>query len=280
MRNWKAHIVHTDRGQFEVFTKGEGNPVCVTHLYSEFNETGDHFADTFTRHNQTILINLRGTGKSTGYQSRNELSMSETVKDLDSIREGLEIESWTYAGHSTGGMLGLRYAIDFPDSLNHLIVVGSAASGDYASDMDSIYNDAHPRHQRMQSLIAKLKMKNLHPDERKLISRERIKLSLNEPEKYETYFSADVFKKISTDRLDYYSENEFPYFDYKSELSNIELPVLIICGENDVQCPIRCSEELHGLLMNSTFLRFQHSNHYPFLEEKDRFQFAVRSFLS
>lgn len=48
MRMWDRVMVETTRGSFEVFTAGEGEPICVTHLYSEFNETGDHFAEKFT----------------------------------------------------------------------------------------------------------------------------------------------------------------------------------------------------------------------------------------
>ncbi len=28
-------FVETTRGRFEIFTQGEGEPLCVTHLYSE-----------------------------------------------------------------------------------------------------------------------------------------------------------------------------------------------------------------------------------------------------
>lgn len=280
MTKWKGKIIETKRGKFEIFIRGEGQPVCVAHHYSEFNESGDHFANTFTHKYQTILVNLRGTGRSEGYTSEEELSMEETVKDLEAIRASLGYEQWSFAGHSTGGMIGLRYAIDYPKSLNYLIVVGSAASGNYADSEESIYHPDHPRFQHMQDLINKLKSKSLHPDERKLIARERTKLSLTDPEKYESYFSADLFKKIASERLSFFSEHEFSSFDFRNDLPSVKTPTLIICGEHDVQCPIRYSEEMHQLMEQSTFIRFQFSNHYPFLEEKDRFQMAVRSFMS
>ncbi|MCF6138598.1 alpha/beta fold hydrolase [Pseudalkalibacillus berkeleyi] len=280
MTKWKGKIVETNRGKFEIFIRGEGKPVCVAHHYSEFNETGDHFANTFTHKYKTILINLRGTGRSEGYKLDKELSMEETVKDLEAIRVSLGYEQWSFAGHSTGGMLGLRYAIDHPNSLNYLIVVGSAASGNYADTEESIYHPDHPDFEYMQDLIIQLKSKSLHPDERKLIARERTKLSLSDPEKYESYFSADLFKKIAPERLSFFSEHEFSSFDFRKDLPSVQTPTLIICGENDVQCPIRYSEEMHQLMEQSTFIRFQFSNHYPFLEEKERFQMAVRSFMS
>lgn len=47
---WEKYYIETDRGNFEYFQKGEGNPLCVTHLYSEFNSNGNLFASAFTNH--------------------------------------------------------------------------------------------------------------------------------------------------------------------------------------------------------------------------------------
>ena len=50
--------------------------------------------------------------------------MIETIHDLEAIREALQLPTWHFAGHSTGGMLGLLYAITYPTSLQSLVVVG------------------------------------------------------------------------------------------------------------------------------------------------------------
>ena len=61
-----------------------------------------------------------------------EYSMTETIKDLEAIREALYINKWGFAGHSTGGMLALVYATEAQESLTK-IIVGAAASKEYAS---------------------------------------------------------------------------------------------------------------------------------------------------
>ena len=38
---WTTNIIKTPRGKFEYFLKGEGPPLCVTHLYSEYNDNGN-----------------------------------------------------------------------------------------------------------------------------------------------------------------------------------------------------------------------------------------------
>lgn len=41
---WKRQMIHTKRGTFELFTKGDGESLCITHHYSQFNETGDYLS--------------------------------------------------------------------------------------------------------------------------------------------------------------------------------------------------------------------------------------------
>jgi len=109
MEKWERMLVQTDRGQFEVFIKGEGEPLCVSHQYSVFNESGDYFADTFTENHRVYLINLREAGSSAKAEQPYQLSFLETVFDLEAIREALQMDKWFFAGHSTGGMIGLMY---------------------------------------------------------------------------------------------------------------------------------------------------------------------------
>lgn len=137
MYKWNQKMIETSRGRFEVFVKGEGSPVCVTHHYSEFNETGDYFADTFTDAHQVFLVNLKGAGNSDSETHPHELSMIDAVLDLEEMRKTLGFSSWTFAGHSTGGMIGLLYGIHFSTSLDALVLVGTAAREYASSSVDA-----------------------------------------------------------------------------------------------------------------------------------------------
>jgi len=113
MSKWKREMIETSRGCFEVFEKGEGEPVCITHHYSEFNESGDYFAETFTDNNKVFLVNLKDAGSSDKAKNAYELSMVDAVLDLEEIRKVKGYSLWTFAGHSTGGMIGVLYGIHF-----------------------------------------------------------------------------------------------------------------------------------------------------------------------
>jgi len=279
MSKWTREMIETSRGNFEVFVKGEGEPICISHHYSEFNETGDYFADIFTDNNKVFLVNLKGAGNSDKGSNAHELSMVDAVLDLEEIRKVIGLSSWTFAGHSTGGMIGVIYGIHFSSSLKSLILVGSSAREYTSSSSKCIYNEGHPKFKRMQELIELLKLPNLSEDERKRLSKERTQLSLFKPENYERYFFKNIVKKMSANRMNFFIREQL-IFDVTRQLSAVKTRTVILCGRHDVQCPVDFSIEMSELIPNASLHIFEQSNHYPFLEEEFEFKRVINSILS
>ncbi|PKH12088.1 alpha/beta fold hydrolase [Planomicrobium sp. MB-3u-38] len=275
---WTQKIIKTTRGDFEVFIKGDGPPLCVTHHYSEFNETGDFFADAFMKTNLVFLVNLREAGNSAKAEKPHQLSLLETVLDLEAIREALGFDEWGFAGHSTGGMLGVVYGIYFSEKLSFNVIVGAAAREYMTFSKDCIYNEQHPQFEKMQELMENLKQPGLSAEEKSSLKIQRTKLSLANPDKYDDYFTQDIRKELSAVRLNFFSR-ELHVFDVTRKLRLITAPTLIICGKHDVQCPLEYSVEMNELIPDSTLAIFEDSNHYPFLEEAERFGEAYQSFV-
>ncbi|MCJ1908575.1 alpha/beta fold hydrolase [Planococcus ruber] len=279
MDKWRQQLIDTERGVFEVFAKGEGPPICVTHHYSVFNATGDYFAETFTPFCTVYLVNLREAGQSAKAEQPYQLSMLETVFDLEAVRKALGFHQWIFAGHSTGGMLGVIYGIAASASLTGLMLVGAAARDYAAFSTVCIYNEDHPEFQKMQDLLEALKQEGLEPEQRKELGIQRTKLSLHQPDGYEQYFHGKHAKTISAIRLDFFSR-ELQVFDVTRKLHLITVPVWIACGEHDVQCPLLYSLEMKEGIPNSQLAVFSKSNHYPFLEEKPKFVSDAQSFIA
>lgn len=274
---WKRKMLQTKRGTFEIFQKGVGKPLCVAHHYAVFNETGDYFADTFTNRFCVTLVNLRGVGESEQAHEPYEYSMVDSVLDIEAIRIALEYEKWIYAGHSTGGMIGLLYALLHQPSLESLVIVGSAAR-DYTQSSACIYNENHPKFAVMQQYQFALTQPNITATKKEELTMKRTRLSLFEPEKYTQYFTDGISKGISGERLNFFSR-EAVLFDITRKLKHINIPTNICCGRYDVQCPVEYSKEIHQEISQSQLFIFEKSNHYPFLEEKDLFQKIIEQAL-
>lgn len=275
---WKRQMVETSRGKFEVFVQGEGEPVCITHLYSEFNELGYYFADNFVSDFKVYLVNLKGAGNSCNAESDEEMSMSQSVMDLEAIREALVLERWSFAGHSTGGMLGLVYVTSFPNTLSKLMVGGATATKKYMEHEGSMYSPSSSLNKRLKEIFSILKSPDTTIEERRSANREWTDMSLYNIEKKAEYFQKPSSGKVVHRRLDYFSFNDLPNFDLQKELSNVRIPTIVYCGRHDAQCPLVFSEEINAGLMDSKLYIFEESNHFPYLEENAKFLNMVSDF--
>ena len=268
---WEQHLVETSRGKFEYFRKGNGEPLCVTHLYSEYNANGNTFALPFTDKYSVYLINLKGCGGSDKAKQESEYSMSETVKDLEAIREALHFQKWGFAGHSTGGMLALKYATLTQESLTKIVAGGLCASAEYMNHPKSIYCKDNPNNARIKEIIRLLDSSDLPIEERRALNKEWSLMSIFEPGRYEEIMNRPNSGKVVSPRLNYFSYVELKSYDLRPSLSDIGIPAFIYCGRHDAQCPHEYSKEAADLIPNASMATFELSNHSPFVEEEDKF---------
>lgn len=269
---WEILNIETTRGNFEVFRKGQGKPIAITHLYSAFNNKGNQFAECFTGENNVFLINLTDCGKSRKMTGPEDFSMASSVLDLEAVREALGFEKWAFAGHSTGGMLGLKYAIDKPGRLTNLIVGGLCASTDYMKNPDSIYCKENPFNERMREIFSLLADPNQPFETRQQLNKEWTMASLHNKEVYDLMVERPNSGKVHSGRLEYFSKIECLDYDLRPFLPKITVPTYIYAGRHDAQCPHIYGIEATQLIPNAKFETFENSNHFPYIEEELKFQ--------
>lgn len=91
-----------------------GGPGCVQYLEH------DQLAP---RNHRAWYPEPRGVGRSGGGPH----TMERAIADLEAIRVAVDVERWIVLGHSWGCDLGVRYALEHPDSVTS--VVGLAGRG-------------------------------------------------------------------------------------------------------------------------------------------------------
>lgn len=268
---WNQRFVETTRGTFEVFEKGEGEPLAVTHLYSSYSELGNAFANPFTNYYKVFLINIRGAGNSVKAHHKEEYSMDHTVQDLEAIRQALGFNKWAFAGHSTGGMLALKYAVLQEQSLTKIVVSGAAASIEYNTDVQSIYNHLNPNFNRIREIMNALNTPNLPLEQRKSLTREWALMSFYNKDNLQKAYERPSGSKTVGDRLDYFRKVDCHTYDVREQLKTVQIPAYVSSGLHEAQCPYRFGVEIAELLPNANFTTFEFSNHYPFWEEEEKF---------
>lgn len=113
---------------------GRGYPLALMHG----GPGGDHWtmlpfrqlADQFT----VVFYDHRCNGRSTGAPVTS-MTWENLTADADALRQRLGFEKWAVLGHSFGGKVALEYALRYPESLSHLILLD--ASGDSWWDQET-----------------------------------------------------------------------------------------------------------------------------------------------
>ncbi|MFF8905575.1 prolyl aminopeptidase [Streptomyces olivaceoviridis] len=82
-----------------------------------------------------VLLDQRGSGRSTPHASRHDTDMSvnttsHLLADLELLRRHLGIERWLVWGVSWGSVLALRYAQTHPGAVTELVLTGVATGSD------------------------------------------------------------------------------------------------------------------------------------------------------
>jgi len=80
-------------------------------------------SDTF----QMVFYDHRCNGRSSG-ANISSLTWENLAADAEALRERLGISKWAVLGHSFGGMIAQEYALRFPTSITHLILMDTGAS--------------------------------------------------------------------------------------------------------------------------------------------------------
>jgi proline iminopeptidase len=75
-------------------------------------------ADQFT----LILYDHRCNGRSEGAEVPS-MTWENLTADADALRQSLGFEKWAVLGHSFGGMVALEFALRYPQSISHLVLL-------------------------------------------------------------------------------------------------------------------------------------------------------------
>src|SRR5262249_21229902 len=68
---------------------------------------------------------VRPTPRPSGLDPVGEMTWENLTADADALRESLGFDRWAVLGHSFGGKVALEYALRYPNSLSHLILLGT-----------------------------------------------------------------------------------------------------------------------------------------------------------
>ncbi|MBI1872540.1 MAG: alpha/beta hydrolase [Acidobacteria bacterium] len=204
------------------------------------------------RHGIRVIIpDQRGHGQS-ARDSELEYSHDTWATDANDFAECLGFRRFALLGHSYGGFLALEYAVRWPASLTHLILVATSA-GPVRAQTAKVATDAELREH----------FRAVWPG---FFVGEHKYWSL-----FETlHFAADPYNAAFT--------RELPVYDLRDRVCGLRVPALLVVGSED---PYRPHMEWLAEQMPAALLCvFEGIGHFPFVEAATEFTRSVATFLN
>ncbi len=201
-------------------------------------------------------LDLPGHGESPG---EGETTINGYVMRVIEWLEEQGIERAVLAGHSMGGAIAMTAALEEPDHVAGLVLVGTG--GRLRVHEDILLAAADPlRFEETVEVVIAWAFSDQSPE--KIIALAKMRMSETRPEIIHGDFMA------------------CNQFDILGRLSEIQVPTLILCGEQDRLTPLKYARHLDEQIPESTLVLIEGAGHMVMLERPLEVAEAVENFLT
>jgi len=201
----------------------------------------------------TILPDLSGHGHSPG---AGRTTISAYASDMVALLDALKLEKVILAGHSMGGGIAQTLALQYPDRVQGLILIGTGAKlGVHPDTLKGMLTEVA---RTITTLVGLYYGTGVHDSLRRR-SQQRL-----------TEFNPTILYN------DYAACNAF---DMREQVSQIHVPTLIIGGSEDKMMPFKFSTFLHERIAGSCLEQIEGGGHLMMLEQPEKTAAAIQSWL-
>ncbi|UOQ95358.1 alpha/beta hydrolase [Halobacillus shinanisalinarum] len=247
---------------------GEGKPILFLHgvwMSSRFFQKQTNY---FRKGYRMITLDLRGHGQSSHVDSGH--TVANYARDVKQFVDKLKLKNITLLGWSMGAFVIWEYLHQFgQNNIKATVIVDELAS-------DFKWNDFKIGAFDLPALTGM--MRDIQTDQKELLSgfiplmfKENVPKQEMEWMLEETMrLPASIASAILFDQS---------IIDCRPYLPSITIPTLLCFGKTEKLIPVAAGEHLHKEITNSRLELFENSCHCPFLEEPERFNNVVDSFI-
>jgi aminoacrylate hydrolase len=219
----------------------------------------------FSRDFRTIVHDHRGAGRST--HSRITYSIEQMADDTLRLMDALGIGAAHFVGHSTGGAIGQRIALDHPDRLRSLVLSATWAGPDayfrrvFESRRQTLVDSGIEAYLRA-SVLFQATPRWVSDNDEFITDIHRVTAAASAP------------VEVLVSRIDAILRH-----DCRSRLLEIRVPTLVIVARDDVITPVFYSEELAGRIPGAKLVVLDGGGHYAPAIQSEPYNAAVGQFL-
>lgn len=221
---------------------GAGPPLLLIHGLGGSRRWWRKNIDAFAPHFTIYTVDLIGFGKSKGAR---RFVLTEAAAAIREWMDRHHLVQTALVGHSMGGRVGAELAVDYPGSVDRLVLVDTPILP---------FGHGYAR----QSLGMLEALRTVPFDLLQVLVRDTLHTG-----------------PLTTLRIG----NELLRTDIARKLATLQTSTLIIWGERDTVVPQRLARELAGQLPRSRLITLPNTGHAPMWERPEEFNRAVLDFL-
>jgi len=240
---------------------GEGYPLVLVHGYLGSSEMWKFQKDYLKNYFRVIAPALPGFGESYKVKSLNSINTMANII-LECVEEK-KINKFNLMGHSMGGMIVQEIAKVAGDKVNKLICFATGSIGNIPDRFESL-----------DVSIKKLKEEGI----KETVKRIPPKWFINGNKAKNYYLCENAVKETSVETAEN-ALNAMKNWNGLKNLKNIKNETLIIWGDKDVSYNFDQVEMLNKNIPNSRLDIFKGCCHNVHLEEPEKFNKTVKTFL-
>lgn len=253
------HVEYLDSG-------GAGTPVLLVHAFPLRAQMWEPQIESLGDRWRFIAPDLRGFGGSDGPEDASSYSMDSLADDLKAVLGELGIDRVVLAGLSLGGYVAFAFLRKYRSAVSALVLADTRAEADAPEGVEKRTNQQGIVREQgpgalTDGLVGALLGEPTREKKPDVVANVRT-LMENSPAGYIGALEAMKTRPDST-----------------GDLSSIDVPTLIVVGENDTLTPPELSRKMHEHIGGSRLVVIPEAGHLSNLEAPEAFNGALAEFL-
>lgn len=244
---------------------GNGYPIVMLHSFNHSKLMWGYHVPWFIREGYRVIVpDLRGHGDNR--LNGRKMSIELFSEDVIQLLQDLKVNEASFIGSSAGGYVSLEVWKKRPDLISSMILAGSKAQSDSGEIIE--------RRKKQIDTLLKQDFSNYLDNVQMRLSKNTIE---NKPWVLDLVrcMSSNMEKEAIIGALEALINKP----DHTDILPTINIPTLIICGEEDVFTPCEYSVFLRDHISGSELITLKDAAHINPLDQPEKFCEFVLKFL-
>jgi proline iminopeptidase len=251
-----------------------GGPGADHHSLLPFRRCADRFTLVFYDH--------RCNGRSEGAPV-SSMTWENLTADAEALRQRLGYDRWAVLGHSFGGHVALEYALRYPDSLSHLVLLDTGGDGRWARKNAPKVLARRGYSPEKVELVRRWFNGEIAPDEMF-----RILMRIGDAYSHHPsilLMARDLIRgewrtKLRPEAFIFAGRHLLKDWTAMDRLGEITVPTLVMAGRDDFVFPPECQLELAAGIPGARLRIIERAGHNPHSEQPAEVMEAVGDFIS